>query len=383
MDLTPADSVLAAELAQLDAADLRRHPRVVEHARAGRVTVNGREFVNFASNDYLGLATHPALAEACARAVREHGTGAGASRLISGTHALHHALEEAIADWKRTEAALLFSSGMNCALGTIPALVGRGDTVILDRLAHACLVDGARLSGSTLRVFAHNDLAQLAERLAWAANRGQRALVVTESVFSMDGDTAPLADIARLCAEHGAWLLVDEAHAAGVTGPDGAGLVAQLGIGAQVTVQMGTLGKALGAAGGYIAGSRTLVEHLWNRARTLMFSTAPSLADAAAARAGIALVRSPEGAALREQLAAHRREIAGPDHPSAIVPVILGAERAALEAARTLWERGLWVPAIRYPTVARGKARLRVSLSAAHDTADLARLRDALAGLKV
>lgn len=378
MDLSSLDAELSARLADLDAQHLRRRLAPIASPQGPHVVAGGRRLVNFSSNDYLGLATHPALVEAAARALRDEGAGSGASRLISGTLPSHGALETALAVWKRTEAALAFSSGMTTALGVIPALVGKGDVVILDKLAHACLVDGARLSGATLRVFRHNDLGQLEDRLRWAAARGGRVLVVTESVFSMDGDRAPLADLVSLKEQHGAWLLIDEAHAAGVIGATGAGLVEALDLHGRVEVQLGTLGKAAGASGGYVAGSRTLVDYLVNQARTFIFSTAPSPADAAAALAGLHVIQSDEGAARRTRLQEHLATLGVPHHPSAIVPRILGDEAVATRAAAHLREQGLWVPAIRYPTVARGTARLRASLSAAHETSDILTLRAAL-----
>lgn len=378
---------LAARLDAWRAAGLHRQLRRVDSAPGTRIEVAGRALLNFSSNDYLGLATHPALKAAAIRAVERFGAGSTASRLICGSLAPHHELEEALAAFKGTEAALSFSSGYATALGTIPALVERDDVVVLDRLAHACLVDAARLSGAKLRVFAHNDLNELEDILKWAAARPQtgsrpaRALIVTESVFSMDGDGAPLRELVELKERYGACLLLDEAHATGVCGPEGRGRAAELELTGRVEVHMGTLGKALGASGGFICGSRVLIEYLVNRARSFIFSTAPPPAAAAAALAALHLLQSDEGRARREQLHANLRrlqsaQLAGLRVEGPIVPWILGEEGRAVAAAEFLRERGIFVPAIRYPTVARGAARLRISLSAAHRAEDL----DALIG---
>ncbi|MDW8310716.1 MAG: 8-amino-7-oxononanoate synthase [Verrucomicrobiales bacterium] len=384
------DRDLAGRLDALRAAGLHRQLRRVDSAPGARLEVGGRKLLNFSSNDYLGLATHPALRAAAMRAIERFGAGSTASRLLGGSLAPHHELEEALAAFKGTEAALTFSSGYATALGTIPALLEREDVVVLDRLAHACLVDAARLSGAKLRVFAHNDLNELEDILRWAASRPPtgsrpaRVLIVTESVFSMDGDGAPLRELVELKERYGAWLLVDEAHATGVCGPDGRGRAAELGLTGRIEVHMGTLGKALGASGGFICGSRTLIEYLVNRARSFIFSTAPPPAAAAAALAALQLLQSEEGRARRERLQANIGRLQAAPLPglrveSAIVPWILGEEARAVAAAEHLRERGIFVPAIRYPTVARGAARLRISLSAAHRGEDLDALVAAVA----
>lgn len=365
-------------------------------APAGRwIETGGRRLLNFASNDYLGLAAHPVLGEAAARTARQFGAGSGASRLICGSLAPHHELETALADFKDTEAALAFSSGYATALGTIPTLVGPGDVVVLDKLVHACIVDAARLSGAKLRVFAHNDLADLEAILHWAEARPRPAgepagnvLVVTESVFSMDGDQAPLTELVELKDRFGAWLMVDEAHATGLYGRQGRGLADALGVAGRIEVQMGTLGKALGAAGGFIAGNRELRELLINRARSFVFSTAPVPAASAAATCALDLVRDATGNELRAQLGSRVRQLRDglaksgwpiPAEPSAILPLIVGDEAAAVELAGRLREAGFFVPAIRYPTVARGAARLRVTVSATQTSEDVEGLLRALA----
>jgi 8-amino-7-oxononanoate synthase len=382
---------LARRLEALRGQGLHRELRRVDSACGSRIETDGKTLLNFASNDYLGLAGHPALREAAAAAAGKFGAGAGASRLICGSLAPFHELEEGIAAFKQTEAALTFSSGYAAAVGTITALAGKDDIIILDKLVHACIVDAARLSGAKLRVFNHNDLDSLEDKLKWAVSgtqpppaAGRRVLVVTESVFSMDGDAAPLREIVALKERYGAWLMVDEAHATGIIGPGGRGLAEALGVAGRIEVRMGTLGKALGASGGFICGSRLLVDYLVNRARSFIFSTAPVPAAAGAALAGIRLVQSAEGetrrARLHHRAAKLRAAIARPPAAvsCAIIPVILGDEARAVTVAAALREQGLFVPAIRYPTVARGAARLRITVTADHADADLDTLIRAL-----
>ena len=280
------DSLLHRELAKLEEASLRRTLRATDAEQSALMR-------NFAANDYLGLSHHPALIEAALRATTRHGTGAGASRLVTGTSSAVLALEEHLAAWKEKEAALVFSSGYAAALGTIPALVGKGETVILDKLAHASLIDAARLSGATVRTFPHNDMARLEALLVKISSEKKRILVVTESIFSMDGDAAPLRELVELKDRFGAWLLVDEAHATGLYGTTGAGLVAEAGLSARVEIVMGTLSKALGSVGGYIAGSRALIDWLVNRARSFIYSTALPPGVIAASRAAVELCQTP------------------------------------------------------------------------------------------
>ena len=383
------DEALAARLRELRGQQLFRELRSVSTAQQPRVVVNGQEFINFSSNDYLGLANHPALKEAAAEAAGRFGAGSGASRLISGSLEVHHELEEALAEFKRTEAALLFSTGYAAAVGTITALVGREDFIVIDKLVHASIVDAARLSGARLRVFRHNDAGDLRRILSWcreqsAVSPGQ-ILVVTESVFSMDGDFAPLRELVKLKEEFGAWLMVDEAHATGLFGESRTGRIEEEGVAGKVEIQMGTLGKALGSSGGFIAGSRTLVDYLINRARSFIFSTAPAPAASAAAMAGLKVVRGEEGAErvgiLRERITELKSLVSAlgnaPEH-SPILPLLIGDERAALAVGKKLLERGFLIPAIRYPTVGRGKARLRITCSASHTAEDVRRLAEAL-----
>ena len=376
-----------AELRELADAGLLRKLRSVAGGRGPYVTIGEKELLNFSSNDYLGLASSAELKDAMIEGVHRFGVGSGASRLVCGNSPAHEALEAALAEFKGTEAALAFSSGYAAAMGTIPAVCGSGDVIILDKLSHASLIDAARLSGATIRIFPHNHLGKL-ERLlvAWRDKHGAQAkvLVVTESIFSMDGDAAELRGIAELAERHNAMLLVDEAHAVGVVGPQGRGLIAELGLEKHVTLQMGTLSKALGVSGGYIAASRSMVDLLINKARSLIYSTAPPPAVAFAAMKAVEIVASPAGDELRRRLqenikAASAARIGSslpisspttgrglPIH-SAILPLIIGDEAAAMKASAELLERGFLIPAIRYPTVARGTARLRLTLSAAHE----------------
>jgi 8-amino-7-oxononanoate synthase len=390
------DAELQQRLAAIRDAGLLRELRRVDSPQGPRIEIGGRTLLNFSSNDYLGLANHPALKEAAIKATEKFGAGAGASRLICGSLAPFHELEETLTTFKGAEAALTFSTGYATAIGTITALLGKDDIIIVDKLVHACIVDAAKLSGAKLRIFAHNDLNDLEEILKWAGAQSRHpspvtrhTLIVTESIFSMDGDAAPLKEIVALKEKYGAWLMVDEAHATGLYGPNRRGLAEEMSIGSQIEIQMGTLGKAIGASGGYICGSRALVDYLINRARSFIFSTAPTPAAAAAAQAGIQLVQSREGTERAAQLWARVTgfQSAIPNRqsaiPSAILPLIIGEESAAVAAATHLREQGLFVPAIRYPTVARGAARLRVTLTAAQKPEDVAALTNALATLDI
>ena len=374
------------ELQELRAASLHRTLRHVNGPQQPRVCVDGRDVLNFSSNDYLGLASSPEVKEALIRGVEKWGAGSGASRLVCGTQSPHAALEEALASCKGTEAALTFSSGYAAAVGTLTALLGKDDTIILDKLCHASLIDGARLcaaSGATMRIFPHNHTARLAEILARVRAKAPaqaRVLVVTESIFSMDGDRAPLAEIAALAQAHGALLMVDEAHAFGICGARGRGLAEESGV--QPDIHMGTLSKAAGLHGGFICGTRALIDLLINRARSFIYSTAPPPSVAAAAGVVVRdILPGPDGKERRAKLwrllahFAQRMDDAVAAPQSAIVPVIIGDEAAAMQRSAELLEAGFLIPAIRYPTVARGAARLRVTLTAAHEAADV----DALA----
>ncbi len=388
---------LNRRLAALREQNLFRELRRVDSAQGPRIKIGGKTFLNFSSNDYLGLANHPALKEAAIRAVEKFGAGAGASRLICGSLAPFHELEETLAAFKKAEAALTFSTGYAAAVGTITTLVSKDDVIILDKLVHASIVDAAKLSGAKLRIFDHNDLNDLEDKLKWAdkfskAESGKRKaeiLVVTESIFSMDGDAAPLREIVPLKNKYGAWLMVDEAHATGIIGENGYGLADELGVSNQIEIQMGTLGKALGASGGYICGSRALIDFLVNRARSFIFSTAPIPAAAVTATAAIQIIQSAEGKMRRENLFSliaelnSKFKIKNSKLPGAIIPLIIGDETKAVDAANKLREQNIFVPAIRFPTVARSAARLRITLTAAHSEVDISELAAALAQLKI
>jgi len=383
--MSSLDAQLTDKLSALAMQGLHRSLRVMESARGSRMTYAGRELINFSSNDYLGMAHHPAVALAMNEASVRWGVGSTASRLICGTTSEHAALEEELAAAKGTEAALVFSTGVAAATGTIPALVGKGDVIIMDKLAHACLIDGARASEATLRIFSHNDLEKLESHLEWAREKhpDAKVMIITESVFSMDGDQAPLRELVELKERFGAILFLDEAHAVGVRGQGVQGLAGELGLLGRIEIQMGTLGKALGVSGGYIAGSRTLIDFLINRARSFIFSTAPSPAVAAACRAALRIVQSPEGENLKFRLWENIRLLVSsleiPDATSAIIPLILGSEVRAMARATLLSDAGFFVPAIRYPTVPRQTARLRITLSAAHEPDQIRDLAAALA----
>ncbi len=406
------DDPFQSELSSLKQRSLHRRLRQMQASPDGTVelTTSGR-LANFASNDYLGLADDPILREAAKAALDRYGVGAGASRLVSGTRLAHTRLEEKLAKFKGTEAALTFSSGYAAAAGAIGALVDKHDVLILDKLCHACLVDAARASGAVLRVFPHNALGKLEDHLAWARREhpDARVLVLTEAVFSMDGDRAPLAEIVELKALHGALLLVDEAHAMGVIGRNGRGLATELGVAENVDIHLGTMSKALGVSGGYIAGSRSLVELLVNRARTFIYSTAQPPVLAVACEAAIDFLLTDEGERRRLALWQNIRllgsqmppppmalpEAAPPAIPapallnraprkgggSAIFPWIVGAEHDAVDFSSWLAKKGFFAPAIRYPTVAKGSARLRLTVTARHQPEQIMELGKALGEL--
>jgi 8-amino-7-oxononanoate synthase len=379
--------LFAEQLQALRARSLDRHLREIGSAQGPIVDLAGKRLINFSSNDYLGLANDPRLREAAVGAINQFGVGAGASRLMSGTQPPHLCLESALAKWKGMPAALCFNSGYATALGTLPALATKSDVVLLDKLCHASLIDGAKLSGATLRVFPHNQLAKLKSHLEWARRErpNARILIVTESVFSMDGDRVPLRDLVELKKYFNALLLLDEAHAIGVIGPNGRGLAAAENLSDDVDVQMGTLSKALGVSGGYICGSRNLIEWLINRARSFIFSTAPPPGLAAAALAAVDFISSAEGEDRRRILWRNieiLRERLSLDSGSAIFPWIVGDEQAALELATDLQAEGFFVPAIRYPTVAKGAARLRITVTAVHTAEQICSLCDAIKNLK-
>lgn len=347
---------VGAELDQIRSAGRWRRIRPFD-ARGPVGRVDGRHVVSFASNDYLGLSTHPVVVAAAHDALDRWGAGATASRLVVGSRPVHHDLETALAAWKGTEAAVVLPSGYAANLAVLTTFGGPDCLVVSDELNHASIIDGCRLSRSTVAVARHADVDHVDALLA--ASSRPRALVVTDSVFSMDGDEAPVQALAECCARHGALLVLDDAHA--VLGPH-ADLAT---VGGLDVVHVVTLSKALGSAGGAVAGTRDAVDLLVNRARPFIFTTGLSPADTAAGLAALDVVQTPEGDALACRLRANVDRVA-PGHPSPIVPVVVGEEQAALDAADDLLAQGLLVPAIRPPTVAPGTSRLRIALSAAH-----------------
>ena len=378
---------LGADLAARAAAGLYRGRRVIEGPQATTVRVDGRGLLAFCSNDYLGLANDPRVIGALQQGAARYGAGSGASHLVSGHSRAHHELEEALAEFTGRPRALLFSGGYAANLGVISALLGRGDAVFQDRLNHASLLDGGLLSGARLQRFLHNDAASLEARLARSPAR--RKLVAVDGVFSMDGDEAPLAALAAVCARHDALLYVDDAHGFGVLGERGAGTLEKQGMGsAGVPLLMATLGKALGVAGAFVAGSEELIETLIQFARTYIYTTAMPPALAVAAAESLRIVREePWRRAHLQELIERFRAGANAlglqvlPSQTAIQPLLLGDAATALRWSEQLLERGLLVPAIRPPTVPRGQSRLRVTLSAAHSVVEVERLLQALADI--
>jgi 8-amino-7-oxononanoate synthase len=382
------------EVGRIEAAGLLRRVRTLESASEPEVVLDGRRVLCLASNNYLGLAAHPDVVDAAAEAARRYGAGSGSARLITGGQVLHDELEAKLAAVKGTGAALLFSSGYLANLGTVAALVGPGDAVFSDELNHASIIDGCRLSRADVLVYRHADAGHLEERLAaWrrigGASADRRALVVTDSVFSMDGDIAPLPEIVAACERYGAILMVDEAHATGVVGPGGRGAIAGFGLDGRVGVVMGTLSKALGAAGGFIAGSADLCAYLRNRARSFIFDTALPPPTVAAALAALAVVeREPDRPArarhLAGRLAAGLRAAgyAVPDPAAAVVPVVIGEPDAAMALSARLLDAGVLVTAIRPPSVPPGTSRLRATVMATHTETQIDRAVAAFAAAR-
>ncbi|ARP86134.1 aminotransferase class I/II-fold pyridoxal phosphate-dependent enzyme [Bordetella genomosp. 9] len=397
-DRRTAFDTLERRIAELEAQSLIRRRRVGDTPCAPRVRVDGQALVAFASNDYLGLANHAALIDAIGEGARRYGAGSGGSHLLGGHSRAHAILEDALASYvgafARDPRALSFSTGYMANMAILTALAGRGATVYSDALNHASLIDGARLSRADVRIYPHADAGALGAMLE-ADRRDGVKLIVTDAVFSMDGDVAPLRELAVLAERHQAWLVVDDAHGFGLQGMNGAGTVAALGLQTPLLVYMGTLGKAAGVAGAFVVAEATVIEWLIQRARTYIFTTAAAPALAHAATVSVALMRGPEGDARRARLRDHieamqgyiaqtmwgrpmwgRPPEASPRTP--ILPIVVGANEAAMALADCLLERGFWLPAVRPPTVPAGTARLRLSLSAAHDAGDIARLGAAL-----
>jgi 8-amino-7-oxononanoate synthase len=371
---------LTQELAALEGENLRRRLQVVEEVLpGGKVRLGGQVLLNLSANDYLGLAQDPRVITAAQAAAARWGTGAGASRLVVGHYALHEAVEQQLAAFKGTQAAVIFSTGYAANLGVIAALVGPGDLIFSDKLNHASIYDGIKLSGAALQRFPHRDLDRLEKLLKKEGAGAKRRLIITDSVFSVDGDLAPLAGLVALKERYGAWLMIDEAHATGVLGARGAGLAEALGLTSRVDIHMGTFSKALGSLGGYVAGDRELIEYLHNRARSFIYSTglAPPVLGAIGKALEIVAQEPAPRAYLLEEAEKFRRALstAGLDtlgSETQIIPALVGANARTLEFAARLRQRGLMAVALRPPTVPRGRARVRFSLSAAHSREDLA-----------
>lgn len=376
-------AALQSELAERAAQGLQRRRRVLESPQGVRVIVGDRQHLSFCSNDYLGLANHPQLIAALQSGAQLHGVGSGASHLVSGHFAAHQQLENELAAFVGKPAALLFSTGYLANLGVVQALVGRGDTVFADKLNHASLNDAMLLARAEVKRYRHNDTAHLAQLLAKA--QGGRKLVITDAVFSMDGDVAPLPELLALCERHDAWLLVDDAHGFGVLGEQGRGSLAHFRLNSPRIIYMATLGKAAGVSGAFVASEQVVIDTLMQHARSYIYTTASSPALASALLASLAVLREEEWR--REQLhkliAQLRTGLAGlpwtlPPSFTPVQPLIVGSNEDAVALSEGLRARGIWVPAIRPPTVPQGTARLRISLSAAHSEADVAQLIEVL-----
>ncbi len=367
-------------LDELARQSLLRRLRAIESASEAVVTIDGRPVILMASNNYLGLATHPALKRAAIQATERFGVGAGAARLVSGTLPPHEELEAELARFKGTEAALTFGSGYLANLGAIPALIGAGGLILADRLCHASLIDGCRLSGASLRVYRHNDMAHLKSLLVKRPAK-RETLIVTDGVFSMDGDLAPLPELAGLAERYGARLFVDDAHGTGVMGAQGRGTLEHFGVEDRIPFHMGTLGKALGTSGAYIAGPAAVIQYLVNTARTFLFATAPPPATAAATVAALRIVRAEPQR--RARLWENRRHVwSGLEQlgfrlaasASPIVPVLVGDARKTVDLAGRLLELGVYAPAIRPPTVPKETSRIRVTVTSEHSREQLDRV---------
>lgn len=365
------------ELEELNQKSLLRTLRRINSAQGPRVKIDGREIILLSSNNYLGLANHPRVKEAAIRVIEKYGFGSGASRLISGNMTLHEELEERISDFKGTEDAILFNSGYTANIGIIPALVGKGDFIYSDELNHVSIIDGSRLSRAEIRIYPHKDMTVLEELLKKDKNNG-RKLIVTDTVFSMDGDIAPLKDIYNLSQKYSAFLMVDEAHATGVLGSKGRGAVEHFALKGENIIQMGTLGKALGTFGAYIAGSKDLIVYLRNKARSFIYTTSLPPAVAAAAIEAINIIAEDDS--LIKGLWDNRKVFIDGLHSlgfdtlsseTPIIPVLAGNIHKALEMAETLYEECIYAPAIRPPTVPEGSSRIRTTVMANHTKEDI------------
>jgi glycine C-acetyltransferase len=364
--------------------------RVLEGEQKPVCVFDGREVINLASNNYLGLTSHRALRKASIEAVRKLGVGAGAVRTIAGTMKLHMDLEEQIAKFKQVEACVVFQSGFTANAGTVSAILGKDDLIVSDELNHASIIDGARLSKSTIKVFKHKDVADCERILEEQAGFPGKKLIITDGVFSMDGDIAPLPQLCDLAERYGCIMMVDDAHASGVLGRGGRGSVDHSGCHGRVHIQVGTLSKAIGSMGGYVCGSRDLIDFLYLRARPFLFSTSHPPATAAACQAAFALLDSAEGERLVKKLWANTKffkkelkkrgfEFRASETP--IIPIHVGDAAKAFEFSRQLFDAGVFAPAVGYPTVPEGKARLRAIVSAAHKREQLLKAADTLAAV--
>jgi glycine C-acetyltransferase len=375
---------LREQLQELERAGTALHPRVLQAEQRARTRFDGREVINLASNNYLGLAAHPRMKEAAAKAAAEYGAGSGAVRTIAGTMSLHTELERRFAAFKGAEAAIMFQSGFASNSGTVAAILTKEDVIVSDQLNHASIIDGARLSRAEIKVFPHKDAAAADQLLAETKAAGRRQLLITDGVFSMDGDIAPLPELVEVAEKHGAIMMIDDAHASGVLGRDGRGTVDHFGVHGRVDIQVGTLSKAIGVLGGFIAGPQHLIDWLVNRGRPFLFSTsAPPAVAAACIEALNILEESPE---LVDRLWERTRffkkglQDLGFDtgqSETPITPVIAGEETKAVELSALLWEEGVFTPAIVYPTVAKGRSRVRTIVTAEHTEQDLKEALDA------
>ena len=380
------------ELRVLKDAGLYRKSIVIEDCQGPYVTIDGEKYLSFCSNDYLGLAGHPKVKEAAREAIARYGWGAGASRLVSGTNMLHERLETEIARFKSTEAALVFPTGYMANLGAVCALMGKGDLILCDRLNHASIIDASRQSGAAIRVYAHNDVTALDRVLRRVSNNYEKMLIVTDGVFSVDGDIAPIPEIVSTAKRFGPQVMtmVDDAHGTGVFGQGGRGLLEHFGLKDGIDIQMGTLSKAMGGIGGFVAGTRELVDYLKNKSRPFIFTTAIPPAACAAGLEALKLIGGEEGAKRRERLWQNCRYLEkglsaiGFDMTvqSPIIPVVLGEPQRALDASKTLFAKKLLVPAIRPPTVPQGTSRLRISLASEHQIEHLDLLLEGLKTVK-
>src|SRR5579859_7202886 len=376
------------QLGELRAKGTAPKLRVLEGEQKPVCVFDGHEVINLASNNYLGLTSDKRLRKAAIEAIRKYGVGAGAVRTISGTMKLHMELEEQIARFKNVEACVVFQSGFTANAGTVSAVLGKDDLIISDELNHASIIDGARLSKATIKVFKHKDVADCERILQENASFPGKKLIITDGVFSMDGDIAPLPELCALAEKYGCIMMVDDAHASGVLGRGGRGTVDHLNCHGRVHIQVGTLSKAIGVMGGYVCGSRDLIDFLYLRARPFLFSTSHTPATAAACQAAFALLDSPDGEKLVKKLWANtklfkrelkKRGFQFKTSETPIVPIHVGDGAKAYEFSRKLFEAGVFAPAVAHPTVAEGKARLRAMVSAAHKREHLLKAADILA----